>query len=174
MLQLRNTADRYGLVTKALHWGVFVVLVFQFGTGLAGGGEGGHATAGLVLLGLVIVRAAWRMATRLPDWAPSLGPWSRRFVHRLEQVMYVALFAKPITGLLLLAADEGELDLAGFGEFELEWAENGRWEDIFAAAHAWSGYVLLAAVALHVGFVLKHQFINRDRLAFRMLPFTRQ
>jgi len=111
----------------------------------------------------VLVRILWRVSTRLPDWAPGLSPGERRLAHLTEMTLYLALAAKPLTGIGLFAFDRDDIDLPFLGEFEWEW-ESDRWEDLFGAAHGWSGYVLLAAIAVHLALIL------RRGLAGRMLP----
>ncbi len=88
MTTMKNSATRYGLVTKALHWTVFLLLLNQFvvaiamlntaqGQTTAGFTQGQlyewHKSTGLIVLGLVALRFLWRKCTRLPDWAPNLS-----------------------------------------------------------------------------------------------------
>ena len=42
-------------------------------------------------------------------------------------------------------------------------------DDVLVVIHVISQVLLLVAIALHVGFVLKHQFVDRDRFIRRML-----
>ena len=174
-MQLRNSAARYGVVTKALHWAVAGLLVVQFAIGFGGGGdEDTHATIGLLLLALVVLRLLWRWTTRLPDWAPTLSGGERLLVHWNERLLYLCLLVKPLSGLFLLGADGDEVEVPVLGELPAFWPESDYWEDLFESVHAWSGYVLLAAIGVHLALVLKHELVNRDGLAGRMLPFTSQ
>ncbi|MGW0903143.1 cytochrome b [Streptomyces sp. NPDC002853] len=180
---LRNGAHGYGIVTKVLHWAVFVAMAVQFavgylldvddgghgrgrGRGRSGGhgrgrGRGGddgydligddrlltvHVVLGAAVLLLGVVRLAWRLATPLPPWAPTLSPRERRLAHGTETVLYAAMFATPLTGIALVL----------FG-------------DDLLAVHIGAHIVFFAALALHVGLVLKHQLVDRDRLLRRML-----
>ncbi|MFD0004392.1 cytochrome b [Streptomyces sp. NPDC127178] len=181
---LRNGPHGYGLVTKVLHWLVFAAIVVQFavgylldvddsgrgrgrgrgrgsghGRGRGRGGEDGydpfgddalltvHVVLGATVLLLAAARLAWRLATPLPPWAPTLTARERRLAHGTETTLYVTTFAVPVTGLVLLLS--GDDDLLG--------------------VHVAAQIVLYAALAVHVGLVLKHQLINRDRLLGRML-----
>jgi cytochrome b561 len=168
-MRLTNSDTEYGLVTKALHWSIAVLVAFQFAGGVAGIGDEVHATAGLLVLVLVTLRLLWRLLVALPDWAPVLTGFERRLVHRYEQLLYAMLFAKPITGLFLLNADEGEIELLGDVKLPALISESDRYEDLFGPLHFWSGVVLLVALALHIGLVLRHQLLLRDGLAYRML-----
>ncbi|MEI5522164.1 cytochrome b/b6 domain-containing protein [Streptomyces brasiliscabiei] len=105
-----------------------------------------HVALGATVLLLGAVRLAWRLATPLPPWAPTLTEAERRLAHATETVLYAATFAVPVTGLALLLSGDGLLPL-----------------------HIAAQIVLYAAVAAHVALVLKHQLVDRDQLLNRML-----
>ncbi|MEX0869468.1 MAG: cytochrome b/b6 domain-containing protein [Nitriliruptoraceae bacterium] len=176
----------YGRVTKLLHWLMFVALLGQFVVGYAieraddllawavdrwlGGEEEGllavHAGIGIVILSLAIVRVIWRRRVGLPPWAPGLSALERRIAHRVEQILYGMMFLIPLTGLALVLVSGEDWDLRG-GEWQApyEWVD----DDVLLPAHIATHLTFLAAFAVHVGLVLKHQFIDRDRLLSRML-----
>ncbi|MFD3696829.1 cytochrome b [Streptomyces sp. NPDC058646] len=177
----RNGEHGYGLVTKALHWTVAALLVAQFAVGYRLGSDGGHgrgrgrggdsgrgrgrggedrfelfgddrlltahAVLGLTVLLLTVVRLVWRRATPLPPWAPVLSPAERRLAHRTEVCLYAALFAMPLTGLWLIVVGD----------------------DDALAPHVAAHLFFFAALAAHVGLVLKHTLLRGDRLLRRML-----
>ncbi|MGW8600560.1 cytochrome b [Streptomyces sp. NPDC055893] len=105
-----------------------------------------HVVIGGAVLLLGITRLAWRLATPLPPWAPTLTSGERRLAHATELVLYAATFAAPATGLALLLSGDDLLPV-----------------------HIAAQVLLYVAVAAHVGLVLKHQLINRDQLLARML-----
>lgn len=183
----RNHPGGYGVVTRTLHWAVALAIAAQFvvgyamdaddsgrgrgrgrgrggesgrGRGRGRGGDGGdydllgddalltlHVALGVTILVLAAVRLVWRLTTPLPDWAPTLSAGERRLAHWTERVLYVLMFAIPITGLVLVVADDD--DLLG----------------VHVAAHI----AFVVAIACHVGLVVKHQLVDRDRLLRRML-----
>lgn len=193
MVRLRNDADGYGAVTKALHWVTVAALVAQLVVGYLldddGGGGGGqgrgrgrgeesgrgrgrggddgdddggglaalldgdldgllavHVALGLTILVVTGVRLLWRRLTPLPPWAPGLSAAERRLAHGTEVALYATLLVMPATGITLLLVDD-----------DLLWL------------HVMSHVVFFVALALHVGLVLKHQIVDRDRLLRRML-----
>jgi cytochrome b561 len=170
----------YGRVTRVLHWTMVVAIVAQFVVGYAmdagesgrgrgrgrgvesgrGRGRGGgyepfgddrwltlHVVLGSVILLLAVVRLWWRWRTPLPPWAPGLSGVERTLAHWTERGLYLVMFAIPLTGLWLIAADD----------------------DDALAPHVAAHVAFFMAIALHVGLVLKHQLIDRDRLLRRML-----
>lgn len=171
-MAMKDGSTGYGAVLKTLHWSTALLVAFQFVGGSAGVEDEVHATAGLLVLSLTAVRLAWRLLVGLPDWAPGLSNREKRLVEVYEKVIYAMLFAKPVTGLLLLGAEDEEIELLGGIEIAVAWGDH--YEDLFESLHFWSGVVLLVAVALHIGLVLRHQFLLKDRLLHRMLPFGRQ
>ena len=96
---MMNTDARYGLVTKTLHWVVFLLILNQFVVATAmlhtasdettlGFTQGWlyewHKSIGLVALAFAVLRYVWRRATPLPDWAPNLSASEQRAIHRIE------------------------------------------------------------------------------------------
>jgi len=183
-MRFRNGPQGYGLVTKWLHWLTVVALVGQFTVGYSmtraddllegavdrwlGGEEDRllvvHAGLGIGILVLAGLRVLWRTSTPLPPWADGLSEVERRVEHRVEQVLYWTLFLIPTTGLglVLLSGEDWEL---GGRESPWELAD----ADLLLTAHIVTHVVFFAAVSIHVGLVLKHQLIDRDRLLNRML-----
>ncbi|HEX5018959.1 MAG TPA: cytochrome b/b6 domain-containing protein [Actinomycetes bacterium] len=182
-MRLRNDATGYGLVTKTLHWLTVVLLVLQFTIGYLVDDEGGrgrgrgrgedsghgrgrggdddytfgfgdgddtllsvHVVIGSLILALTLFRIAWRKLTPLPAWAPSLSLFERKLATWTERVLYACLIAIPLSGLALFFTSD---DLLAF--------------------HIATHIAFFVAISVHLGLVLKHQLINRERLIGRML-----
>jgi cytochrome b561 len=105
-----------------------------------------HVLLGVSIVVLGVVRVLWRTTTPLPPWAAHLGHGERRFEAWLEKSLLTLLFVVPATGLVLLTI-------------------GGDWLALHIAAQV----ALLAAIALHVGLVLKHTIAHRHRHLARML-----
>jgi cytochrome b561 len=105
-----------------------------------------HVTLGLFVIVLAAVRLVWRRTTPLPPWAEHLSAGERRLEGRLEKLLLALLFVVPATGLLLVAAGDD-------------------WLPVHVAAQI----VFLVAIAAHVGLVLRHTVVRRNRHLARML-----
>jgi cytochrome b561 len=105
-----------------------------------------HVSLGLFVLVLAAVRLVWRRTTPLPPWAEHLSAGERRLEGRLEKLLLALLFVVPATGLLLVAAGDD-------------------WLQVHVAAQI----VFLVAIAAHVGLVLRHTVVRRNRHLARML-----
>jgi cytochrome b561 len=105
-----------------------------------------HVSLGLFVLVLAVVRLVWRRTTPLPPWAEHLSAGERRLEGLLEKLLLALLFVVPATGLLLVAAGDD-------------------WLPVHVAAQI----VFLVAIAAHVGLVLRHTVVRRNRHLTRML-----
>jgi cytochrome b561 len=105
-----------------------------------------HVLLGLLILAMGVLRVIWRATTPLPPWAPALSHAERTLESLLEKALLLLLFVIPGTGLLLVAGEDN-------------------WLSLHIAAHI----AFFVVVGLHIGLVLKHTVIQRDRHLARML-----
>jgi cytochrome b561 len=184
-MPLLNTPAGYGALTKACHWIVAALFALQLASGpvmvrigetatVAGLGQNDlynwHKTLGLVALAVVLVRIWARRAGTLPDWAPVLSEGERRAVHQAERALYLAMVAMPVSGFVYVMAGGYGVLLAGLWPLP---NPIGRWEALALGAkwlHVGGAVLLAAALALHLGIVLRHALLLRDGLLRRMLP----
>lgn len=106
-----------------------------------------HVALGVSILLLGLMRVLWRATTPLPPWAPHYSAGERRLEGALEKALLALLFAVPASGLALVIAGDDDW---------LPW-------------HIAAQLLLLAAIATHVGLVLKHTVLRRNRHLARML-----
>lgn len=185
-MPIRNTPSGYGLATKAFHWVIFVIMSVQFLVGytmtridddnfeaIPGLSEDRlfavHMSLGATVLVLALLRLAWRMLTPLPLWAPTLTSFERKYAHFVEWALYLLMFAIPLSGMLAAMADGKDVVLFGILEVPPLVPDDSDLDDLTLAFHIAGHLAFFAALALHVGLVVKHQVINRDRLLNRML-----
>ena len=179
-MPLWNCREGYGSVTKALHWLVVGLFAAQYAGGLVMTrlGQGvtqddlynWHKTLGLVALAVAVVRLAARHVGELPAWAPSLSEGERGFVHRAEQVLYAAMFVMPVSGFVYVMAGDYGVMFAGVWEVPNPLPRSEALAAVARWVHIGAAIVLAAALAGHVGLVLRHTLLLRDGLVWRMLP----
>jgi cytochrome b561 len=88
------------------------------------------------------------------------------------------MIAMPLTGWAMVSASPLGLPTIVFGAFEwphIVWLETATDKATLEAqlkqVHATAGLVMLGLIGLHVAAALKHQFVDRDGLLSRMVPF---
>jgi cytochrome b561 len=179
-MPLWNSEAGYGAAPKFFHWAIVLLFAAQFAGGLTmtrldpGGLQdamyNAHKTLGLIALLLALLRLGVRRVGRLPDWAACLSEGERRFAHRAEQALYAGMFLLPLSGFVHVMA--GGYGVALFGAWPLPnplpRSETASW--LASWTHAIAGVLLAAAIAGHVGLVLRHTLLRRNGLLRRMWP----
>jgi cytochrome b561 len=126
-----------------------------------------HKWLGLTVLALMVIRIAWR-ATHAPPPSLVVQRWQRWAAHTVHALLYLLLFALPLSGWLMNSA--AGFPLTWFGLFRVPpLMERDReafeaLEDVHETLAL--GVLLLAAV--HVAAALKHALIDRDGTLGRM------
>lgn len=140
-----------------------------------------HKSIGITVLGLAVMRLLWRATHRPPPLPASYPRWETRSAHVAHGLLYLLMFALPLSGWLHDSAwkDAAAHPMRLFGlvpwprigaVMSLEPARKESLHDLFGAAHALAGYALYVLFVLHVGGALKHQFVDKHRELQRILP----
>jgi cytochrome b561 len=187
-LALINLPDRYGLISKTLHWLVFTLFFYQFlganimtrlGKNATAFGMNAdfyynwHKSIGLVLFALAVARLIWRRTTALPQWHPSLSEPERAIVARLETWLYWLMFVLPVTGYLFVMAGGFGIKLFGVVDLPNPIGKQPAWSWLVWTLHVLAAYAALVVIAWHVGLVIKKHRFEDTRFADRMLPFRK-
>ncbi|MER8573198.1 cytochrome b [Mesorhizobium sp. M1338] len=179
---ITNTPTRYGWATIILHWLIALVFIGQFGLGFVMVRLTSQRTAfeliqlhksfGFLLLGLIILRIAWRLGNIWPPLPRSVGILERRAAPLAHLALYAFQLALPLSGWALVSVSMLEIPSLPFNLFvmpNLPLAESDAAESFWAATHWYLAYAGMALVALHVAAALRHHFQLRDGMLTRMI-----
>ncbi|TKS54630.1 cytochrome b [Luteimonas yindakuii] len=179
-MQLRNAPDRWGPVSKLLHWTIVVLIGWLAWLGLTMvdmpttpakiDAYALHKSLGLTLLALVTLRLAWRLYAGAAHALSGTPRWQTRIAGITHAGMYVLMFVIPLSGWLFNSASG--YPLQWFRQFNLP-ALAGQDAMLAQSArlvHEVGVWLLLALVAMHAGAALYHHFVQRDATLRRMLP----
>jgi cytochrome b561 len=129
-----------------------------------------HKSLGLTVLALMLIRLLWRLTHAPPPLPVSLPAWQRVASASTHALIYLLLFAMPISGWLMNSASGFPTKLFSLMPLPQLIARDPeafvRWQTV----HAYLAYSLLALVVLHVAAAFKHALIDRDGIARRMWP----
>jgi cytochrome b561 len=180
-LQQHQEQERYTTIAIVLHWLIAVLIVGAFTLGLVMTDIPGfsptklryfswHKWAGVTVLLLAALRLLWRLKKRPPALPAAMPAWQRGAAHGLHHLLYVMMFAVPVSGYLYTLA--AGVPVVYFGLFKLPvfFAKDPALAVILKPVHYWLNMLLAALVGLHVLAALKHQLIDRDGTMRRMLP----
>lgn len=183
-----GNVERYTRVAMLLHWSVACLILANVAVGwgvdllpdaAVRPAINLHKSIGLTVLGLVVLRIAWRLTHRPPAFPAAYAPAERRLAHAAHAMLYVLIFAVPLSGYLhdsaFAQAAAHPLTLFGLVEIPrvhalmvLDPATRQRAHGFFFAVHVWLNWALYAVLALHVAGALKHQFVDREPELRRM------
>ncbi|HLN23085.1 MAG TPA: cytochrome b [Patescibacteria group bacterium] len=176
-----NKSDHYTGVAKALHWTMAAVIVVAwiigyyastlvYGVDAAKAGTITlHKSIATLTLFLIVARVLWRLTHR-PPALTGMSPITQTAAHAGHFLLYGVMVALPVVGWGYSSAAGYDVPVAGLFHIPRLVAKNDALRDIFKAAHFWLAWGIFALVLGHVGFALKHRFIDRDGTLASMLP----
>lgn len=170
----------YSAVAKTLHWTMALLLIGLLALGfymhdLPLSPEklrlyAWHKWAGVSAFLLALGRLGWRLGHPAPALPTSMPRLHQQLAQGAHHVLYVLMFAIPLSGWLMSSAKGFQTvwfgvlplpDLIGKDKALGEW---------LAGVHGSLNLFFIALLAAHIGAALKHHFIDRDGLLIRMLP----
>ena len=180
-MSLKNTADRWGSISKTLHW-LIAVLILALGiVGLLMGElprtpkyfwvYTAHKSLGITVLALVALRLGWRLYAGAPQPVPGTPSWQERIASATHWLLYGLMFAIPLSGWLYDSASGlRPFKLFGLVEMPKLVAANEQAAQLSHALHEWGFWLLILTVLAHAGDAFYHHDHQRDATLARMLP----
>jgi cytochrome b561 len=183
-----STRSRYSSVAIALHWTIAALIIFDLilGSVMESFPQSirfllvrTHATAGLLLLALSVLRVVWRVTHRPPPFAADMAAWARGLAHSAHYALYLMMLSMPLIGWAILSAHPagpghgiallGPLQGPPIG-FISGWQDpyQKAMHERFVGLHEAGGWILSGLLLLHVAGALKHQWIDRHAELARM------
>jgi cytochrome b561 len=179
----RNSALRYGIVAQTLHWAIVALLIVQVTLGMIAdelplGLEklallARHKSFGITILGLAVIRLAWRWIDRPPP-PPPMPRWQQLAANLNHWALYALLFAMPLSGWMMSSASNYPVSWFGLAQLPDLVLPDRSLKEQLEEVHELLATILISLALLHVAAALKHQFFDRDGLLFRMLPWRRK
>ncbi|KAF0183892.1 MAG: YceI/cytochrome b561 periplasmic protein [Hyphomonadaceae bacterium] len=180
--------NRYSLVAIGFHWLIFGLLVWQVAIGwsmedLKGAAKIApmqlHKSMGFTILLLSIARLGWRIKNLGPPPPPNMKDWELKLLKITHLAFYALLIGIPFLGWVLISTSSYRFPTLFWGMFEwptLPLQDLNFTKPLHEAAEfghskfVWLGILLMI---LHVAAAIKHQFIDKDGVLARMLPFLK-
>lgn len=172
-----SATEVYGRTAMALHWVVFGLIAATFALGwvmteMAVSPQklrlyNWHKWAGITVLGLAALRTLWRLTHPAPADLP-MPAWQAKAAHALHRLLYVLMFAIPLSGWAY--SNAVGYPIVYLGKFRLPdlVEKNRELGKTLVEVHELLGWALVALVTLHVLAALKHHFIDKDATLRRM------
>jgi len=174
---LTDTLNRYGTVTRLFHWTVALLLFWQLGgmimknvlgrVPLMKFWVGTHASIGVLLFAIIVLRAFWafRQRHRRPGYQFGFIGKAARAAHSF---LYILMIAVPGLAILRMAGQGKGITLFGV-ELSAPTGQEIAWMTAPAnAVHGLLAWTLLALILGHIAMVTLHRFLWRDNILSRM------
>ena len=172
-MTLKNT-ETWGGVSRTLHWLIVALLILQGALGLLHddlprGTIRLHVSLGITILALAIVRLAWRLYAGRPAPVAGVSAGQQRLAAIGHFILYLLLFAVPISGWLM--SNYGDHAVRWFGLFELPHlvAPNDAAHEVMEGRHTQLFWVLVVVAVLHALAAVHHHAFRRNATLSRML-----
>jgi cytochrome b561 len=176
---LRNDRHSWGAVARFLHWGMAALIFAQFALGWTALTWRlsptklqlfiWHKSFGILLLVLVLLRLAWRLANTTPALPPGLPHWEHNAARASHLLLYFLMIAMPVTGWIINSA--ANIPFRVFWLFPLPdiTEPDKALEELAKRAHLALFVLLATVVAVHIAAALRHHFVRRNDVLIRML-----
>lgn len=179
---LKNSNDRYGLISTYLHWLSALLIIGLFAVGYwmvdlnyysewYRTAPHYHKSFGLLLLFLTIGRVIWKF-TNISPKAITNTKLETTAVKGAHSLLYIGLLTLLISGYLISTADGRGIDF--FNVFTLPSLGElfANQEDVAGLIHEYVAYGLIGLALLHAIAALKHHFISKDDTLKRITQFN--
>ena len=179
VLTARNEDNRYGKVSRMLHWTIAILFIALIPMGIftsmipedadyRNAYYVVHKSLGVTIFLLVLVRLVWNKLSQRPSLDNALTTREEKLAHRAHNTLYFMMLAIPITGFMMTSYH-------GYETYFFFWEIQPLWEesDIYKV---WGGfhkyllpYLLYIVLGAHILGALKHQFLDKHQNAFKRM-----
>ena len=181
-MRLRNGDGRYGALAQFFHWAtvalvVALLAIAAYMTGLPLSPEkiqvyNLHKSLGVLVLALTLLRLVWRWLSPPPALPAGMSAWERRAARTSHLLLYLLLFAQPLTGIV--HSWSANFPVVIFGWLTLpNLTGPDQWlKEILEETHHLMGWALCGLFLVHAAAALRHHFQLKDDVLRRMLPWA--
>jgi cytochrome b561 len=178
-MPFRNTSERYGLISKLLHWvialgvmGMLVVgsLLDTLADRTQGAVYGWHKSLGMTLLALMIIFMLWSSRNIKPPYPEGMPGYQLFLAKFVRYLLYITVTAMCLSGWIFSTAKDKAPVIWGW--FTLPAPFIPLSEPLGHAikqVHVYLAWTILGLLILHVMGALYHHFIRKDTVLKRML-----
>ncbi|SDV50388.1 cytochrome b [Chitinasiproducens palmae] len=179
---MRASQDtRYRGPAIALHWVIAALIIAAWAIGWIMTDIPGftpmklryfawHKWLGVTVLALAVLRVLWRATHPAPPFPAALPKWERLAAEAGHGLLYLLMFAVPISGYLYSSAAGVQVVYLGVLPLPTLIAPNPTLSAMLKTVHIVCDYTLAAVVVGHLLAVVKHELIDRMPILYRMLP----
>lgn len=176
-----NTSDRWGWPARTLHWVIALMILMQFGLGIwmdevpprseRSFYYGIHASIGISILALMVLRLAWRLTNQVPAEPAGMPDWQKLVARLAHWLLYAVTFATVLAGWMLAGSHDTPVDVKMFGLIDMPQlvAAGSPLHEPLGEVHEFLAFTLIALVGVHTSAALWYHFGRHDDVLMRMV-----
>ena len=179
-MTVMNTSGRYGSISIALHWLMFLLIVgvyacielrefYPKGSDPRNALKAWHFTLGLSVFALIWLRLLLRLVQVTPTIEPPAPRWQNLLAKTVHLLLYLGMICMPLAGWLILSGEGKPIPFYGL-ELPPLMAENEELAKTLEEIHKTAGQVGYFLIGLHALASLYHHYFMKDNTLRRMLP----
>ena len=180
MISTRNTIDRYGSISMALHWAMLLLIasvcacielrgIFPKGSDPRLAMSTWHFMLGLSVLFLALLRLILNITSPTPRIIPDPPKWPKLSSKIMHITLYALMIGLPILGWFLLSAKGKQIPFFGLNLPALI-DKNKDLAKTIQEIHETGGTLGYYLIGSHAAVALFHHYVMRDNTIKRMLP----
>ena len=179
--------QRYGKLSILLHWSMALCIATLFICGvymtdlpkdspLRFELTQIHKSIGILVLWLAAIRILWQLNKRQKPTPANLSVVERVISKIVHHSLYLIMIAVPMSGWVAISSSSLNIPTQLFGlvpwfDLPIPDGEQGRMiHENSSEVHEILAIVLVSLVALHIFGALKHHYLNKDMVIYRMVP----
>jgi cytochrome b561 len=176
---MKNTADRYGLITKLFHWVIALCVLGMLLVGslldtLAGPTQGAiyawHKSLGMTLLFLMLIFIFWSARNTKPRYPQDMPFAQVTLAKVVRYLMYITVVAMCLSGWIFTTAKGNPPVLWGWFNLAAPFVPLSKsLGHTIRQWHTYLAWTIFALVILHLVGALYHHLVRRDNVLQRML-----
>lgn len=173
--------DRYDLPMQVMHWAIALLVIaafviVQLVEDMPRGPErvammGLHKSIGVCVLGLVVARLGWRAARPQPDLPAGMSPLLGLAARAGHAGLYLLMILVPLIGIIMSQLNGRPVAVFGLFTLPTLFAPDKELGEVLEGMHEVAGNLILVLSGLHAVAALYHQYILKDHVLERMLPW---
>jgi cytochrome b561 len=175
-----TVSRQYTKTAKTLHWTIAILIFGLLGLGFYMHSlpispaklkyYSWHKWAGVTTFLLAVIRLLWRSGHAAPALPASMPSAHRLAAHVGHFLLYVLMFAIPLSGWVMSSAKGFQTVWFGVLPLPNLVGRDRALGDLLLNVHLVLNITLIVVLLGHVAAALKHHFIDRDDILTRMLP----
>lgn len=177
-MQLTNNDERFGLLTKLLHWSIFILFVIQYYLVYRREYFSKempeklqyillHKSLGVVVLTLAVLMLFWSHLGKHPS--PPKASKIKLVISKLTHMfLYLSMLVMPLSGIFMSVSSGRAVSVFNWFKIPLFLPENKALAEKIYYVHIYASYVVIGLVSLHVLGALYNHYIAKNNVLKRM------